>query len=70
MFSAYDMYLFPGGEDRGARLRAEADAQRLAASARREPEENSARWWQQRLRTSRWHLGKHSEAAHRVPIRP
>jgi hypothetical protein len=70
MFSAYDMYLLPGGEDRGARLREEADAERLAASARREPDENSGRWWQQRLRTGGRHLGKHSAPARRVPVRP
>jgi hypothetical protein len=65
MFSAYDMYLFPGGEDRGARLREEAAADRLAATARKEPTENSAHWWQQRLRTGGRHL-----AGRRVPVRP
>ncbi len=70
MISAYDMFLLPGGEDRGARLREEAAADRLAATARREPTENSAHWWQQRLRTGGRHLGKHSAPARRVPVRP
>jgi hypothetical protein len=70
MFSAYDMYLLPGGKDRGARLREEAAADRLAAAARKEPDENSARWWQQRLRAGRRRPRKHSAAVRRVPVRP
>jgi len=31
---SFDLYLLPGGEDRSARLIAEADAERLAASVR------------------------------------
>jgi hypothetical protein len=34
MLNAYDLYLMPGGEDRGARLLAEAEHERLVASVR------------------------------------
>ncbi len=69
MLSTYDTLLLPGGEDRGARLRAEADHERLVAAVRTEPVENGARWWRQRIRF--WgHESVPAAGARRVALRP
>ena len=67
MLDAYDLYLLPGGEDRGARLLAEAEHDRLAASARAVPKHRRPGLLA-RLRGRGPTTGR--ARAQRVPVRP
>jgi hypothetical protein len=67
MLTAYDLYLIPGGEDRSARLLAEADAERRAAAVRRS---HPGRWPSWRRRRLFGRSPTAAAGAHRVPVRP